>query len=342
MTGPDSKTGRLLAAAAAATAVIAVVELFARRTPDASLLVALTFFTMIVEGCVALVATAELAKGIWLVPIKADLLGVYPLILVSAALSLVLGAKTGIYPWSERQNGWLNTEFFVIRNFVLLVACFLGAHKLSAAIRTQSPNKNRWAGLYIALYIVSQSFIAFDWIMTLEYPWVSTLLGGFFFVESVLMALAVSALVLFFRMRAPGHGLTETLRDASKMMFGFSVMWVGFFFAQFLVIWYGNIPEEVGFVLARVETEPWAGLSRAVLFLVWVIPFLVLLSRPLKTVPAAMAAVGGLILAGLFIEKLVLVLPAASVSPAALAFELAVLVGLLAFFLASAKRIISQ
>jgi len=338
----DPSTRNLIAAAVVVTAVAAVLELLVRRDPDASLLVALTFFTMIVQGCVALVATAELAKGIWFIPIKRELLGVYPLLLVSAALSLALGAKTGIYPWSEHQNGWLNTGFFVIRNFVVLVASYLGAHKLAGAIRTQSPNKNRWAGLYIALYIVSQSFIAFDWIMTLEYPWVSTLLGGFFFVESVLMALAVAAFVLFFRMRTAGHGLTETLRDTAKMMFGFSVMWVGFFFAQFLVIWYGNIPEEVGFVLTRFNEPPWAGLSRAVLFLVWVIPFAVLLSRPLKTVPAAMAAVAGLILSGLFIEKLVLVLPAAKVSPGALAFETLLLLGLLAFFLASADRLLPQ
>jgi hypothetical protein len=342
MTRLDSRNRNLLAAAVAATSVVAVVELFARKAPDASLLVALTFFTMIVQGCVALVATAELAKGIWLVPVKRDLLGACPLILVAAALSLVLGAKTGIYPWSEHQNGWLNTRFFVIRNFIVLLAAYLGARKLSTAIRTQSPNKNRWAGLYIAIFIVSQSFVAFDWIMTLEYPWVSTLLGGFFFVEAVLMALAVSALVLFFRMRAPGHGLTETLRDTSKMMFGFSVMWVGFYFAQFLVIWYANIPEEVGFVLTRLESSPWSGLSRAVLFLVWVIPFVVLLSRPLKTVPAAMAGVACLILSGLFVEKLVLVLPAAKVGPGALALETILLMGLLAYFLASADRVILQ
>jgi len=342
MTRWNSNTRALVGAAALATAIVAVVELLVRRTPDASLLVALTYYTMIVEGCVALAATGELAKGIWLTPIKNDLIRVYPLILVAGLLSLALGAKTEIYPWSEHQNGWLNTRFFVIRNFVLLLVTYLGARKLAGAIRIRSPNKNRWAGLYIALFIVSQSFVAFDWIMTLEYPWVSTLLGGFFFVESFLMGLAVSAFVLLFRMRAPGHGLTETLRDASKMMFGFSVMWVGFFFAQFLVIWYGNIPEEVGYVLRRVEDPPFAGLSRAVLFLVWVIPFAVLLSRPLKTVPPAMAGVAGLILAGLFIEKLVLVLPVAGVNPGVLAFETVVLLGLVAFFVSARESIAPQ
>jgi len=134
----ERKNANARRAAALATAIVAVVELFVRRTPDASLLVALTFFTMIVEGCVALAATGELAKGIWLVPIKRDLLRVYPLILVAGLLSLVLGAKTGIYPWSEHQTGWLNTRFFVVRNFVLLLLTYFGARKLAGAIRAGS------------------------------------------------------------------------------------------------------------------------------------------------------------------------------------------------------------
>jgi len=108
------------------------------------------------------------------------------------------------------------------------------------------------------------------------------------------------------------------------------------------VIWYGNIPEEVGYVLRRVEEPPFAGLSRAVLFLVWVIPFAVLLSRPLKTVPPAMAGVAGLVLTGLFIEKLVLVLPVAGVNPGVLAFETVVLLGLVAFFISARESIAPQ
>ena len=314
----------------AAGALVAGFEVLVRRVPDGTFLVALTFFTMVVQGCVALAATGELTKGVWLVPVKRHLFAVYPLLLLSALLSLVLAFEIDIYRWAGEPNGWLNPRFFLARNFLVLLAVFLVARKLVAAVRRGSSAKNRWAGLYIALFIVSQSFVAFDWIMSLEYPWISTLLGGFFFVESFLMGLAVSVFVLLFRMRGVGHGLAETLRDASKMMFGFSVMWVGFFFAQFLVIWYGNVPEEVDFVLRRVAQPPYAGLSRAVIFLVWVIPFIVLLSRPLKTVPPVMAGVACLILTGLLLEKVVLILPVASVSPAALAAEMALLVGAVA------------
>jgi uncharacterized membrane protein len=311
--------------AAAALVGVAAFELFVKRVPDATFLVALTFFTMVVQGCVALAATGELTKGVWLLPVRESLLAVHPLLLASALLSLVMVTEMDIYAWAEHENGWLNVRFFLVRNFVVLLAVFFVARKFVTALRRGSRSKNRWAGIYIALFIVSQSLVAFDWIMSLEYPWISTLLGGFFFVESFLMGLAVAVFVLFFRMRAPGHDLRETLADTSKMMFGFSIMWVGFFFAQFLVIWYGNIPEEVGVVLERVGPGPYAGLSLAVILMVWVAPFFVLLSGVLKRTASVMAGVATLILVGLFIEKLVLVLPAAGVSGGALAAETALL-----------------
>jgi hypothetical protein len=326
----------------AVVVVVAALELFVRKAPDGTFLVALTYFTMAVQGCVALAAVGELTKGVWLIPVKQRLLGVYPLLFFAALLSLVLAVKMDIYRWAGHPNGWLNRPFFIIRNFVVLLAVFLIARRFAIAVRRGSAEKNRWAALYIALFIVSQSFVAFDWIMSLEYPWVSTLLGGFFFVESFLMALAVSALILLFMMRGPAHGLTETLRDTSKMMFGFSVMWVGFFFAQFLVIWYGNIPEEVGVVLERVSRPPFAALSRAVIFLVWVIPFVILLSRPLKTVPRVMAGVGILILTGLFVEKLVLVLPAASVSVTFLLIETLLLLVSFTLYICRGSQLIAK
>jgi len=322
--------------------VVASVELFLRRTPDATFLVALTFMTAVVEGCVALAATGELSKGVWLIPIKRELYSVYPLLLVVAFLSLLLGAKIEIYDWSHEPNRWLNARFFLARNFVVLLLAFFAARKLVRAVSRGSPNKNRYAGFYIALFIVSQSLVAFDWIMSLEYPWVSTLLGGYFFIESFLTGLCAAAVILFFRMRDPSHGLTGTLRDTAKMMFAFSVVWVGFFFAQFLVIWYGNIPEEVGYVLTRVNEPPYSWLSRGVILSVWAVPFVLLLSGAVKTMPRVVAAIAVLMAAGLFVEKLVFVLPVASVSPPALAVEIALLLALVAAHMAGSHSIVAQ
>lgn len=327
---------------AAILVAVAAFELFVKRTPDATFLVALTFFTMIVQGCVALAATGVLTKALWIAPVRESLLAVHPLILAAALLSPLLAADMDIYRWTDHTTRWLDPRFFAVRNFLVLIAVFFAARKLSSAVRRGATGKSRWAGIYIALFIVSQSLVAFDWIMSLEYPWVSTLLGGFFFVESFLMGLSVAVFIVAFRMRSPGHGLTETLADASKMMFGFSIMWVGFFFAQFLVIWYGNVPEEVGPVLERVGRGPYAGLSHAVIVLVWVAPFVILLSGALKRMATVMSGVATLILSGLFIEKLVLVLPVAGVNPAALAAETALLVAAVAILASGTELVTSQ
>ncbi|UCG51652.1 MAG: hypothetical protein JSW58_15940, partial [Candidatus Latescibacterota bacterium] len=339
--GNKSKGG-LVVLALLVGAGITALEVFVRKDPDGTLLVALTFWTGLVQGSVALAAVGELSKGVWLNPIKRELLSVHPLLLVIGLLSLALGAKSEIYGWSAHPTGWLNVRFFLARNIAVLLASYWIARLLTNAVMRGDPNKNRYAGLYVFVFIVSQSLVAFDWIMSLEYPWISTLFGGYFFIEAFLMGLGVATFVLLLRMRTPSHGLTETLRDTSKMTFGFSVMWVGFFFAQFLVIWYGNIPEEVGYVFKRVSEPPFDALSRAVLIMVWLIPFIVLLSRPLKTVPVAMALLALVILAGLFIEKLVLVLPVTRVDPLTLAIETGVMLLLIPAFIHGRDSFIPQ
>lgn len=335
-------TRNLYITALAVAGAIALFEVFVRQTPDATFLVALTFWSGIVQGCLALAAGGELAGGRWLVPINRELYSVYPLLLIIALLSLVLGAKMDIYGWSKDPDAirWLDVKFFLIRNFVVQLLAFFAARQFVVSVRKQSSNKNRWAGIYVAMFVVSQSFVAFDWIMTLEYPWISTLLGGYFFIEAFLMGLAVCAFILLFRMKTPGHGLAESLRDTSKLMFGFSVVWIGFFFAQFLVIWYANIPEEVGVLLRRINEPPYSTLSLIVMFLVWVLPFSILLSRPLKTVPGAMVVVATLILAGLLLEKVVLVLPVVAVNPVFLGVEVVLLTALAGLFISNRDSIV--
>lgn len=323
-------------------AVVALMEIAVNKTPDGTFLVALTFWTQIVQGCIALAATGELAKGVWLIPIRRELLSVYPLLLVNAVLFLLVGLKTDVYPWAHEPTRWLDVRFFLVRNVVILVLTFAAARRLTYSVMRHRADKNRWAVFYITLFIVSQSLVAFDWIMTLEYPWVSTLLGGYFFVESFLMGLCVAAFILLVRMRAPEHGLTEPLRDTAKMMFAFCFMWAGFFFAQFLVIWYGNIPEEVGYLLERVTKEPFEALSWSVLITVWVVPFIVLLNGRIKTVPAAVSAIALIILAGLLVEKLVMVMPVTPVHGRLLAVETVLLVVLVPVFVASKERILPQ
>jgi hypothetical protein len=307
-------------------AIVGVETLLNRGAVDGTFLFTLTCWTMVVQGCVALAAVAEVAKGLWLIPIKRDLLSFHPLLFFAALLYPFMALRIEIYGWTDHTTAWLNVPFFLGRNMVLLLLAGWVGHLLTRAIMAQDPKKNTYAVYYILIFVASESLIAFDWIMSLEYPWISTLFGGYFFIQSFLMGLLVSTFILLSRARKKETGLTQTSHDAGKMIFGFSFMWAGFFFSQYLPIWYGNIPEEVDYVVKRLGPGRYWALSRVVFLMAFVIPFVILLSRKVKTVPTAMAGLSVMILVGLCLEKVVLIDPVVRVDPVVAVIEGALLV----------------
>jgi len=311
--------------------VVVALEMLVNRKSDGTLLFTLTFWTMAVQGAVALAAVGEVSKGLWLIPVRRELLSMYPLILFMALLYPLMAMRMDIYDWTAHPNAWLNTRFFIGRNFVVMLLVFWSAHLLARAVMRGDPKKNRYAVFYILAFVTSESLIAFDWIMSLEYPWISTLFGGHFFIQSFLMGLLFLAYVIFFRTRAGVTGLTETLRDTGKMMFGFSFLWGGFLFAQYLTIWYGNIPEEVDYILKRVDPSPYWGLSRVAITMIFAVPFLALLSRKIKIMPGPMALVATSSVIGLIVEKLILITPVVPVNPVVLVAQFIAMLVLFVF-----------
>jgi hypothetical protein len=318
-----------------AAALVAVETLFVHGR-DGSFLLTLTFWTMIIHGGVALAAVAEVSKGLWLIPVKRDLLALYPLLLFTAVIYLLFGIRVhDIYAWAAEPTAWMNVRLFMIRNFVILLVSFFIGRQLAMAVLHNRPNKNMWAVLFVTVFITSQSMVAFDWLMSLAYPWVSTLFGGYFFIQAFLMGLILCSYILFFRIRAGAPALKETLRDNAKMMFAFCFMWGGFMFAQYLVIWYGNLPEEVAYLYQRVVPEPYFTLSRLVVLLVFILPFVSLVSRKIKTEPFGMVLVATVVLSGLLLEKIVMIAPVVPINPVIVVVEFALMALLVSAFLAN-------
>ena len=117
----------------------------------------------------------------------------------------------------------------------------------------------RLAPTYAVIYAFVFTLVAFDGIMALQPHWFSNLLGGFYFMGSFLGAHMLLALMMLYG--APHLGVTDLVspkqrHDLGKLCFGFTVFWTYLMWAQFLVIWYGNLPEETGFVFARLW-GPW-------------------------------------------------------------------------------------
>ncbi|MCZ6765677.1 MAG: hypothetical protein O7D32_01965 [bacterium] len=325
-----------------AAVVIAGIELVANRASEGTLLLTLTFFTAVAQGCIVVVAIGVVAKGHWIKPVRRDLLAVYPALLLIAFLWLFMWTKLDIYRWTDTPTAYMNGSFFILRNFVVLLVSFWLARQMAKKLEKGDSAASTYAGVYIFVWVICQSLIAFDWIMSLEYPFISTLFGGYFFVQSLLLGLTVSAWIIFFRRLAGARGLTETLRDTGKMMFSFSFMWAGFGFTQYLVIWYGNLPEEVAYVLRRVDPSPYWGLYRVVFFSVFVIPFVTLVFRKTKTFGPVMIFIALLIECGLMLEKILMITPITHINPALAVIEAIVMITTLAVLIRNRDIIVSQ
>ena len=167
----------------------------------------------------------------------------------------------------------------------------------------------------LIFYTIVFSFFAWDFMMSLNPHWFSTLFGPYYFMASFIASLGVTIILsVMLRKRL---GLEEYLvdnqyHDIGKMLQGFSLFWVYLFFSQLLPIWYANMPEETGFVITRVKDEPFRSLSWVVLSCCFIIPFTSLMPRTNKIVKPILVFIASISVTGFFIEKYVLVVPSLS------------------------------
>lgn len=295
-------------------AFIALFE-YSGMVEHGGLLVTVVFWTGLVQGCLAVIAVTELVDARWIASLKNELAAVHPLLLLLILLYLLLWPQADLYPWTKAPGAWLNEPFFFGRGLLFLFLSWAAGGLLIRRSLRGDRERKKYAVIYLFVFVVSQCLVAYDWVMSLEYPWYSTLFGAYFFIEALYAGVAMSGLVFFFFYR--GKAAEEPivarrhLRDIASLMFGFSILWTGLFFAQFLLLWYGNLPEEVGFIAERISTPFWQGLAWFFLAAGFLVPFTVLISRRAKSSPGIVALVAMAVLLGQLAERLLYVLPAA-------------------------------
>jgi hypothetical protein len=312
-----------IAGFAAAAAAIAALETLFRGSAGASVIMTIAFWKAVSEGSIALAAVGELTGAKWVAPVKRPLISFYPMIPLTALLMLLLAARFDLYSWTGSEGVWLNKWFFLARNVGASVALFVLAWRLAAG--RQGPGRGATVVGYLLVFVLSHTLLAFDLVMSLEHPWISTLFGGYFFIEALYTGMAVAGILCFALTRSPAPearaALSRTVHDVATLIFGFSLLWAGLFYAQFLVIWYGNIPEEAGYLVRRLSEPPIRELSYSVLAALFFAPFLMLLSRRAKSRPAVVAAASLIVLYGVFAERIVFIAPAAHLNPMLVAAE---------------------
>jgi len=181
------------------------------------------------------------------------------------------------------------------------------------------------------IFAFGYGMIGFDQVMSLTPTWFSNIFAWYFAWGGFLNGVAATALICVLIRKVPGWEVEITadrLHDLGKMVFAFSIFWMYLFFSQYIVIWYGNLPEETQFFQMRLGSqflqdtwgwrwerleEPWVRLSLAAWVGCWIIPFLVLLGQAAKKTPQVLGTVCCFLLFGFWLERNALVWP--SISP---------------------------
>jgi hypothetical protein len=164
----------------------------------------------------------------------------------------------------------------------------------------------------VLLYAVVMSIFAFDWAMSLEPHWFSTIFGAWFFMGALWGGVAATAwATVYAKGRDPDLNKlmgVQQLHDLGKLSFAFTVFWAYLFWSQYLVIWYGKLPWEQAWIIHRAEA-PWSGLTVLALVLCFVVPFAGLIGRKPKMTPWLLRAFTTVILVGLWLERYLMVVP---------------------------------
>ena len=169
------------------------------------------------------------------------------------------------------------------------------------------------APAFVIVYALVMSIIVYDWVMTLEPHWYSTMIGPWFFMGAFWGGIASTALwSLYLRTQDKefkNHIGLQQRHDIGKLAFAFSVFWTYLFFGQYLVIWYGKLPWEQAWIVHRSDPESWGPYSLLVIVMCFVIPFAGLLGRKPKMKPKLLAFFTSVIVIGLWLERYGMVAP---------------------------------
>lgn len=299
--------------------------------PDtlASYLVAFMFIATISVGGLFFTLLQYLVGAFWSVTIRRlaeNLATLLPLVAI-LFLPIAWGAKD-LFPWASGQDlgpevaakaGYLNLNFFLARAVVyLLTWAILGTvyYRRSLAVdKSGDPHivlrLRKFSAPAILLFALTITFAGFDWLMSLDPTWASTMFGVYTFagvILSVLAAITTTAVLLQRAGYLKDVINKEHYHDLGKLMFGFIVFWAYIAFSQFFLIWYANIPEETHWFMVHWENG-WSTITLALCFLHFGVPFFTILSRYPKRTPAVMLAVSLLLLCMHYVDLFWVVMP---------------------------------
>ncbi|MCH2134843.1 MAG: hypothetical protein MK116_13970, partial [Phycisphaerales bacterium] len=244
---------------------------------------------------------------------------------------VVTGNGGHLFPWADQELAahdhlihekapYLNVTFWAIRAVVFFAIWALLARfyfrlsrRQDATGDVQITNTMQWfAPLAMILYALSQTFASYDWIMSLQPKWFSTMFGVYFFAVSATGFFSCILVLVYFLQKSGRVRLAitrEHYHDLGKLLFAFGVVfWAYIGFSQYMLIWYANIPIETSWFFPR-QLESWFWVSQILIFGHFVLPFLLLVSRWPKRFRGSIALIAGWMVLMLCVDVYWLVIP---------------------------------
>ncbi len=224
----------------------------------------------------------------------------------TAGYDSILDAKGGYFFWPLPDGGFPFFYIFRMLAFFGLWYLFFTWIKKEMLAEDIDGSTAHWytsrklSAIFLVIFGYSSSIAAWDWVMSIDAHWFSTMMGWYVFASWWVTGLATITLIVaglknagYLRMVTPNH-----LHDLGKFVFAFSIFWTYIWFSQFMLIYYANIPEETVYFITRMKNNPYSWIFYTNLILNFVLPFLLLMTRDAKRHMSMLQVVCPIVIAG--------------------------------------------
>jgi hypothetical protein len=309
-----------------------------QNKPWSALYVACIFFLLLSLGVLSFYAVQQVAQAGWSPVLFRVMQGITAYLPVASVIFFIILVLCGLHfnhifvwlgegvtdPKSANYDaiiagkaGYLNFPFWIVRAGIFLLGWNLYRHYSRKNCLAQDEanddlnyKKNfKLSAGFLVFFIVSESIMSWDWIMSFDPHWFSTLFGWYVFASFVVSGITVIALVTIY-LKSKGYleyVNTSHIHDLAKFMFGFSIFWTYLWFSQFMLIWYANIPEEVTYFITRIQLYNLPFFGAVVMNFVF--PLLILVNTDFKRLSWVIVMAGTVILLGHYVDFFNMIMP---------------------------------
>ena len=306
-----------------------------QNKPWAALYVACIFFMLISLGVLAFYAIQQVAQAGWSPVLFRVMQGITAYLPVGSIIFFAFLILCGLhfnhlFIWLDpeviasdkiiaNKAGYLNFPFWIIRAAIFLLGwnAYRYFSRKNCLAQDEANDDSFYkknfniSAIFLVFFIVTESIMSWDWIMSIDPHWSSTLFGWYVFASFFVSGITTICLISLY-LKSKGYlenVNTSHIHDLAKFMFGFSVFWTYLWFSQFMLIWYANIPEEVTYFVTRIELYNLPFFGAVVMNFLF--PILILINTDFKRITWILVMAGTVILLGHYVDFFNMIMPSA-------------------------------